>query len=321
MAKMTLNDLQTFVKTYVDASKQAGAWVKSTDNMIGLIHKIGKDITLDGAYNDKLDIFNGDELPLGKTIEEYFIDLTLPTRFSDAATEGAKDTAPAFPTVEACAYSFSLGRSKIKTSLPYDNFERGCLTAEGAANISGKVMERLTDSSTLYTYNAKKQGIANLISKAAAASAANLVSTIAVPANTETSEAFIKEVKQRVEDASFANDKNNLGQYLTGAAPELVLLVKKGVMPTVEVDAVSGAFQKEALALPAKVIVVDDFGSDTSGAFAVLMDPRGLKLHRGYHAIRTKENADGDFVNFVDHSEYTLFISKSTYVHVFKAQA
>lgn len=316
MAKMTLSQLQTFVKTYVDATKQAAAWSNSSDNFIKLVDKIGKQVTLDGVYNDKLAIFDGDELPLGKTIEEYFIDLTMPTDYDGT---GATDLAPALPTVEDVAYSFTLGRKKIKTTVPYDNFERACIDSTAAANISTDIMSKFTASATLYRYALKKQGIANLIGKVG--STKNLISTIAVPTDTDTSEAFIKAVKGCVEDASFANDKNNLGQFLCGAAPELVLVVKKGVMPTVEVDAIAGAFHSESLALPAQVVVVDDFGNDASGAFAVLMDPRGLKLHRGYHAIRSKENADGDFVNFVDHSEYTLFISKATYVHVFKIAA
>ena len=322
MAKMTLAALSTFVQTYVDKAKQAGAWNKTAGNFVGLIDKIGKMITLDGNYNDKLAMFDGDDLPLGKTIEEYFIDLTLPEAYTAIDTEGAKNNTPALPSVEAVTYNYTLGRTKLKTTEPYDNFERACLIGENAGSIVSDIIEKFTNSYTLYKYNVKKQGIANLIAKASAgALAANLVSSIAVPADTETSEAFIKEIKARVEDASFATEKNNLGQYLIGAAPSLVLLVKKGVMPTVEVDAISGAFQKEALALPAKVVVVDDFGNDNTGAYAVLLDPRGFKLHQGYNAIRTAENADGDFVNFVRHSEHTLFISKSTYVHVFKAVA
>ena len=47
---------------------------------------------------------------------------------------------------------------------------------------------------------------------------------------------FLKErgikIKIDVENASFANEGHNLGNCLIGAAPELVLYVKKGVMPT-----------------------------------------------------------------------------------------
>ena len=69
MAKMTIADLQSAMKTYVAAAKQAGAWNKTNDNLIGLIDKIGKTVQINGVYADKLVELEGDELPLGKTIE------------------------------------------------------------------------------------------------------------------------------------------------------------------------------------------------------------------------------------------------------------
>ena len=314
---MTINGLQTLAKTYVAAAKQAGAWNASTDNMYGAIDKIGKMVMLDGLFIDKLPELDGDELPLGKTIEEYFIDLTLPEAYSNITAEGAKDVVPALPTVEACSYSYSLGREKIKTTVPYDNVERAARTEGDASNMIAKVLERLGNSYEMFKFAAKKQLLGNAADKAVAA---ELVQTIAVPTNTATGEAFIKQVKEDVETASFAHE-GGLNKSLIGAAPSLVLYVKKGVMPSLEVDTLAGAFNEGRLAIPASVKVVDDFGvmTDTK-VWAVLVDPRGIKLHRDYHAIRQSENADGDFINYVDHSEHTGFISKNVFIKAYKAQ-
>ena len=73
--------------------------------------------------------------------------------------------------------------------------------------------------------------------------------------------------------------------------------------------------------MPVTVKVLDDFGNADSTVYAVLLDPRGIKLHNGYRAVRTQENADGDFVNFVLHSENTGFTSNFTYINVFKSAA
>ena len=316
MAKMTISGLQTLAKTYVAAAKQAGSWTNSTNNLYKAIDKIGKMVMIDGQFIDKLPELDGDELPLGKTIEEYFIDLTLPEAYKDITTEGGKDLAPALPTVENCSYSYSLGREKIKTTVPYDNVERAARSVEDASNMITKVLERLGNSYEMFKFAAKKQLLGNAADKAVTA---KLVTTIAQPTNTATAEAFIKQVKQDVETASFPNE-GGLNASLIGAAPELVLYVKKGVMPVVEVDALAGAFNEGRLAIPAKVKVVDDFGSMTNtGVYAILVDPRGIKLHRDYHAIRQSENADGDFINYVDHSEHTGFISKNTFIRVYKA--
>lgn len=313
MAKMTIEGLETFVKTYVDSTKQAGAWVSSTDNLLKLQDKIGKQITLDGSFQDKLPELSGDELPLGKTIEEWMIDLTLPTDF-DAT--GADNDKPAYPTVEDVAYSYTLGRKKIKTSVPYDNVERAALTAEGAATMTGKIMERIQNSESLYEYNLKKQLLANMVDKAA-----GNATVVALPNTTENAEKAIIAIKSAVEDASFAHEGDSLtAGALIGASPELVLYVKKGFMPQVEVNAFAGAFNKADLAIPATIKVVDDIPCTDTKVWGVLLDPRGVKLHQGYKAMRSHENADGDFVNYTLHSEFTGFISKYTFVRVFKTE-
>ena len=324
MAKMTIADLQAAMKTYVASAKQAGAWNKTNDNLIGAIDKIGKTIQINGVYTDKLAELEGDELPLGKTIEEYFIDLTMPETYSDITTEGAKDDVPALPAVEDVCYNYTLGRQKVKTTVPFDNLERAFNTSEGAAAAITDISAKLQNSVDMTKYQMKKQLLGNVASKALAvkASVSDVYKLMPVPVDTETSEAFITAIKQAAEDASFAH-QGGLGNRLIGAAPELKLYVKKGVMPIVEVEALAGAFNSDKLALPASVTVVDDFGTitgETSGkkVYAILIDPRGVKLHEGYNASRYKENADGDFVNYVRHFEETGFISKSTFVRVFE---
>lgn len=320
MAKMTLQGLNSFVATYVDAAKQAGAWTGTTNNIFGLMDKIGKQITIDGSFEDKLPELDGEDLPFGKTIEEWFVDLILPQTYT-APVDGQNYGATyAKPTVESAAYSYTLGRRKIPVSKPYDDYERAALGATEAANFSTKIVERLYNSESLYRYAQKKQLLANVIEKAnSATNKATLVQTISVPTDTNTSEAFIKQVKEDVETASFANEGHNLGNCLIGATPRLTLYVKKGVMPTIEVDALAGAFNKGDLAIPAKIKVVDDFGDDATGAYAMLVDERGVKLHNGYRAIRTDENGGEDFVTFTLHSENTGFISKYTFVKVYKS--
>ena len=315
MAKMTLEQLQTFCKSYVNWAKQAGAWTESKDNLLKLIDKVGLQISLDGNFQDKLPELDGQDLPLGKTVEEWLIDLTLPTNYD---ANGSTTLAPHYPTVEDAAYSYTLGRKTIATTQPFDNVERAAISAESASNMVAQIMERLNNSATLYRYAVKKQLIGNAIDKACAVS---LYTAIAKPVNTETSEAFITEVKKDVEEASFASENTSLGGTLIGAAPELTLYIRKGVMSSLEVDTLAGAFHAENLALPCKVKVLDDFGDANDKFYALLVDPRGVKLHRGYHAMREQANGEGDFINFYDHSELTGFISKNTFVKVFKKEA
>lgn len=311
MAKLTLSGLGTLVSSYVAASKQAGAWSATTNNIYGAVDKIGKMVMLDSQYIDKLPELDGDDLPFGTTVEEYQISLVLPEAWTSYATDGADTLVPSLPAVENVAYSYTLGRNKIKTTVPYNDVERAALNASDASNMITKILKRLGDSYEMFKFATKKQLLGNCIDKAVAASQSI---SLAVPTDTETGEAFIKAIKNQVEAASFAHE-GGLNGALIGAAPELTLYIKKGVMSSIEVDTLAGAFNTDKLAMPCKIKVVDDFGTITNTrAYALLVDPRGVKLHRHYHVIRDQVNAEGDFINYIDHSEHTGFISKYVFM-------
>ena len=328
MAKMTLESLKAFATSYVAAAQQAGAWQETHNNLYKVLDKVGKMITLDGEFQDNLTELSGDDLPLGKTIEEYFIDLTMPVDFKapDNSGTGYAEAAlkPYLPDTEEPCYSYSLGRKVLPTTIPYDNVERGAVNAEAAGNMIAKVTEKFADSGSLYRFALKKQLIGNMITKAVEADAntGKIVSTIAVPTDTATGEAFIKEVKTIKENLEFANEGNCLSKTLIGKTPEsnLILYVKKGVLPSFEVDTLTGAYHLDKIAMPCRVKVVDNLGSADAKVFAVMLDSRGVKLHKDYLTTKPQENAFSDFVNLFEHSEYTGFISKFTAVHVFKAE-
>lgn len=311
MAKMTKAQLASFVQSYVAANKIAGTWTSDVNTFTKMVEKIGKQITIDGDYSDKLPELTGDELPLGKTIEEYFIDLIMPTDKGDRDEDDIE-----YPVFENCAYSYDLGNKTISTFVPFNQIESACNDAVTAGNVATKTLDRLTNSESIYNYQVKKELLGKFAT--AAATKASLKDEMAIPTDTASGEAFIQRVKELVEDASFASEGNSVGNALIGAAPSLTLYVKKGVMPAVQVQTLAGAFNKEDLAIPARVKVVDDFGSNED-AWAMLVDDRGVKLHSGYRAVRSKEMIEEDGIKYVLHTRKTAFYSKNTYVHVFKA--
>ena len=103
-----------------------------------------------------------------------------------------------------------------------------------------------------------------------------------------------------------------------GATEGLVLVVKQGVIPSLEADTWAGAFNREMLALPAQVIVVKDFGSCDDKVYGVLVDSRGMRLHNTYNATRENLNGDGDFLNVFRHTEDTAYISRNCFVKFYK---
>lgn len=315
--KMTIADLNTFIKGYVLSSKQAGIWNSSKDNLYKLQDKIGKQISLDGLYADKLPEFDGDSLPYGATIEEYFADLILPEEYDDEADPLKKHLI----STEEPSYSYTLRRKVLKVTVPYDNVERAALGGEEAADMITRITKRLGDSEAEWKYGVKRQLLANFIAKAeAATNSSKLVETLAKPIDTATGSAFIQRVKELIEIASESNEGNSLANCLIGATPKLTLYVKQGVIPSLQVNTLAGVFNKDELGFDVEVKVIKDFGSNATGVYAMLIDPRGVKLHNHYNATRTNENGDADYVNFFRHIEDTGFISKFTFVHCFKSK-
>lgn len=147
----------------------------------------------------------------------------------------------------------------------------------------------------------------------------HLTEELSMPTDATSGEAFIKAVKKDVEKAKDLNEGNSLNGNSLGATEGLVLIVKQGVMPTIDVDTLAGAFNPQKLDVGIETIVVKDFGSYSGNAFAVLCDKRFMRLHNTYRAVRENLNGQGDFLNLFSHTEDTAYISRNCFVKVYEA--
>lgn len=374
--KLSFPQLKTLIATYIAENKISVATFNETRaNSVALLDEIGKIFTIESRYVDKLGLFEGEELPLGKTIEEWQADLILP---EDYDPQGAGAMSPHESTYRPVSFSYTLGRKKIPQTIRYNDLERAVLNTEQLATLVASKTKAMEDSEVVFRYAMKRQAVGVLATRCvsamtlasagvtiadpttsvgASAIAVNtlvavtstgkvynvvkpigansgltgatavsggymveltLVTSLAKPVDTTTGEAFIKDVKAKVEVASDNSEGNSLNGNTLGATDGLVLLVKQGIMPVIDVDVQAGAFHLDKVALPSEVIALPDFGNADDGIYAVLMDRRGMKLHNSYRAVRENQNGDGDFLNLFRHTENTCHISRNTFVHVWK---
>ena len=148
----------------------------------------------------------------------------------------------------------------------------------------------------------------------------DLVKEMEIPTDTATADAFIKQVKIDDEIASDENEGHSLNCVALGNTETLMCILKQGVSPVLDVDSMAGAFNEARLTLPAISKVIKDFGSDKTGVFAMLIDSRMVRLHNSYRAVRDQGNADGDFVNYVLHTENTGWISRNAFLRIYRAK-
>ena len=370
MAKLSYTQLKAYVADVVTKAKLSNDTFSVTrDNVVGLLDKIGKIITVDTVYQiDKLALFDGEYLSFGKTIEEWAQDLIMPVDFD---ADGSTALAPHDPTYRPVFYSYTNGKKVIPTTIRYNNIERAVHFEDQFIEIVAMNTKRLDDSMAVYRYGLKREILGKLMALCndamtntntyavstaydngalvrsassgqnikhgivvkpiaatndknwAAAVAAgmiielDLITTIAVPTDTSTGEAFIKQVKKDVEIAQDLSEGHSLNGNSLGATEGLVLILNQGVIPDLEVDTYAGAFNRGDLSTNVEQIIVKDFGSATD-YFAILMDRRGARLHDTFNATYENLNGQGAFMNVFRHIETTSYISRNTFVKVYK---
>ena len=319
MADFTIAALETAAKNYVDATKQLqGTFTPTVDDFTKTVCKIGEMKTLYLPHIDKLPEMNGDNLPFGETIEEFMVNDFLPETFT-YENGGAKKNAKR-ATFDEAVYSYALPEQLWELGVPRSQFQRVSVAQRSFTDLVSSTLMTLDSSANAWNYAAKRRLLGNA---AKAAVAAGLVSTKAKPDNTADGEQFIKEVKKCVEIDSDMND-SNLAKHTAAAAPSLTLYIKQGVIPSLEVDTMAGAFNKAELAIPAKVKTVLDFGEisgEDAGVYAILVDDRAIKLHDDILMVTSDYDGRMNQDNFYRHQKQTGFISKYGYIHVFKQPA
>lgn len=312
---LTIQTLKNAAAAYVDATKQLQSnFVPTVDDFTKTVCKIGEMKTLYLPHVDKLPELSGDNLPFGETIEEFMVNDFLPSDFS--YQDGAPKKNATRATFAEAVYSYPMKEQLWELGVPRNQFRRVSLGERSFGDLIASTLSTLDSSANAWNYAAKRQLLGNAALEAA--KIASLTTAIAKPTDTATGEAFIKAVKECVEVASDMNN-GNLAQHTAAAAPSLTLYIMQGVMPSIEVDTMAGAFNEAKLAIPATVKTVLDFGTASdSGVYAILVDNRAIKLHDDILTVTSDYEGRMDQDNFYRHQKQTGFISKYGYIHVFK---
>lgn len=322
--KATLTTVAAFAKDYAVASKTGNTtFTLSTNELCGAVDKIGEMVTIKGSFDDDLLFMDGNYLPHGRTVEEYFRAIAKAALYQGADEEGKKITVPEFIPYEKCAYSYKLERVKFKSSHQGDELQDACINEEAFASLVAGEQEEISDQKSLYKFNIKKAALANVITKARnALNKDTLVETVVNPEDmtADQAEKFITNMRVLAKKFRFASEGNNLGNCLIGALKGIKprLIVKVGVLDKLDELAKAGAFHDEYFDLTSRYDIdeVDNFGSDTK-AIALVMDPRMVKVKPYLDRTYSEVNGDGDFMSVINHYGVTIFTSLYTALHVY----
>ena len=201
--------------------------------------------------------------------------------------------------------------AKLESVATDTAFAKGTAYKAGDRVQGGVILEDMTTSQN--TYNTLTDAV-----KAGKAVALDLVTSIAVPANAETGEAFIKSVKDYVAKFMKPRSGYSLNGNIAGKGT-YKLYVKEGILPSIEVDTMAGAFNQDKLAFGVPVVEVTDFG-DNANVFAMLVDTRGIRVSNVEKIATSQMNGEGAFVNYYIHERPLAHWSPNVKTHVWNAQ-
>lgn len=305
-----ISNIKTFVAGVLQDAKiaqSAETFAAVINDTTGLVEKCMDQICLNQLFTDKLPELDGDEKEFGAYVEEYGMGLLVPkaaTSLVDGQSYGVPYYAPA---VQGTFHSWKLPEYIVAGSTSYNKYKSSMKSPEAYASFVSSVLKQMVDSYNQARYEEKKE----LLSWAANNVAVKQV--LAKPVDTLSGETFIKAVKDIAEDASFARDITVGEKTITlGAAEGLTLYLNKGIMSSLEVDTLAGAFNKEDLAMPVTIKVVD-FGANgmgTNKAYGLIVDNRAIKLFPNRNTVGEDVNAYHDFVTVSRHVIDTPFVSK-----------
>ena len=146
----------------------------------------------------------------------------------------------------------------------------------------------------------------------------DLIEELDKPVDATTGEAFIESLKVAAEIASDISEGHSLNGNSLSGNTGLTLLVKQGIMPSLDVNTLAGAFHLDKLDAGVEVISLPNFGTADADYYAVLIDNRGMRLHNTYNATRENFNGLMDHLNIFRHTEDTAWISRNTFIKVWK---
>ena len=163
MAKLSIAELKSVIATYVAEAKiSVESFSETRANSVGLLDVLGKIYTNWQNYGDKLDLFDGEDLSFGKTIEEWAQDLILPEDFN---ASGSGTLAPHESTYRPVSFSYTLGKKTIPQTIRNNDIERAVHNIGQFEDIIAGKTKALYDSETMFRYGLKRQALGILIAR------------------------------------------------------------------------------------------------------------------------------------------------------------
>ena len=274
-----------------------------------LINKIGKTIVSSKMAKNKLAFMRGEDLEMGDTIEDIFVEMARASTYNRNATNPFEITKP-----QVKALYHRIDRELQYTVTIYDNDLRRAFTSKDG-------MEKLVTAIVNSLYSGKTHDD-YIFTKELFGSYNKYYEVIVDEPTTEAgAKTLVKAIKKYSEDMSFMSNKfNGQGVDTFTEKEDQILLLHKDAKVNIDIEYLAGVFNLSKAEMEARIVTVDDFGS-LANAYAILCDKNAPKIHKTLETMETIRNPRGRYTNYFLNSDGIYSISEFANMIVFKAES
>lgn len=286
----------------------AGILINQTvqnDFITSLVDRIGLVVIRQVSLNNPLKKFKKGQIPLGRTIEEIYTDITKEKQY-DAEEAEQKVFEREMPNVKTLFhernrqgfYHQTIQDDSLKTAfVSWGNFE----------SFVSSIINAIYNSAEVDEYEYMKLLVDNYYSK-------GLFTTVKIDEPTSSTGAlteFVKKMRATARKLTLpqgSRDWNSMAVRTRSYMEDLHLIIDADLEAELDVDVLAKAFNMNRTDFLGNVTVIDGFAS--TGLKAVLVDKDWFMVYDNLHKMETVRNPRGLYWNYYYHVWQTLSVSR-----------
>jgi len=274
------------------------------DFITSLVDRIGLVVIRSVALQNPLAKFKKGQMPLGRSIEEIFVDITKAKKYDPDESENAvfKREIPNVRTLfhernRQDLYQQTIQDESLKSAfVTWGNFE----------GFLGGIINSIYNSAEVDEFEYMKLLVDNYYAK-------GLFHVVPVikPDTETSSREFIKKVRatsRKMTLSSGSRDFNSLAVRTRTELSDLHLIIDANLEAEIDVDVLARAFNMDKTTFLGHVTIVDGFAS--TGLEAVLVDHEWFMVYDNLQKMETIRNPRGLYWNYFYHVWQTLSVSR-----------
>lgn len=269
-----------------------------------LVDRIGLVVIRNVSLQNPLKKFKKGMMPLGRTIEEIFVDITEEHKYDP---ESAEQTVfkREIPNVKTLFHERNR-QGLYKQTIQDDSLKSAFVSWGNFDNFVSRIITAIYNSAEVDEYKYMKLLIDNYYSK-------GLFTVVKTekPDTKTNAEEFIKKLRATARKMTLpfgSREFNALAVHTRSSMDGLHLLISADLEAQVDVDVLAKAFNMDKASFLGHVTVIDDFASP--GLEAVLVDEDFYMVYDTLHKMETIRNPQGLYWNYFYHIWQVLSISR-----------